>query len=127
MRGYFTDDLLLILPSDTTASVRLFGEVISTHRGPLALAITGQSDQGDEITVDLTGVHYLANSALEILVAVALRLTQPACLVVRATVELDLRGRLAARGWDQINTLRLTDACPPGASRLAWRTSSSSS
>ncbi|WJV44810.1 hypothetical protein [Streptomyces flavofungini] len=106
MRGYFVDDLLLIMPSTDRRGVRLTGEVVSTHRAPLALALTDQAREG-EILLDLTGVHFLANSALEILVAFARHLNPPECLLVRAKAELALEQRLAARGWDTIETLRL--------------------
>ncbi|MFD0413892.1 hypothetical protein [Streptomyces sp. NPDC127108] len=94
------------MPSTDRPGVRLSGEVVSSHRAPLALALTDQA-QEDEILLDLTGVHYLANSALEVLVAFARHLNPPECLLVRATDELGLRQRLAARGWDQLDTLRL--------------------
>ncbi|MEU6825951.1 hypothetical protein ABZ921_35520 [Streptomyces atriruber] len=126
MRDYFADDLLLIMPTTNSPGVRLSGEVVSTHRGPLALALTDQTqaygkarsqdeaqtqdqDQANDILIDLTGVRYLANSGLETLVAFACHLRPPQCLVVRATAELGLRDRVAARGWDQIETLRLED------------------
>ncbi|KUL52991.1 hypothetical protein [Streptomyces sp. NRRL S-1521] len=109
MRGYFADELLLITPSSTTPGVCLFGEVIGTHKGPLAIALAEQSLRTQEITVDLTGVHYLANSALEILVALANNLRPPQCLLVRAPTALGLRERVAARGWDRMETLRLIE------------------
>ncbi|MEV0439603.1 STAS domain-containing protein [Streptomyces spectabilis] len=110
MRGYFADDLLLMMPSGTCAGVRLFGEVVSAHRAPLAVALTEQSKGSEEITLDLTGVRYFANSALEILVALSRHLRPPQRLVVRAAPALGLRERLAAQGWDGIATLRLIDA-----------------
>ncbi|MEW2528641.1 hypothetical protein [Streptomyces sp. NPDC047071] len=109
MRGYFADDLLVMMPAGAFAGVRLFGEVVSAHRGPLAVALTEQSKESQEITLDLTGVRYFANSALEILVVLGRHLRPPQCLVVRAAPELGLRDRLAARGWDDIETLRLVD------------------
>ncbi|WP_306337572.1 hypothetical protein [Streptomyces sp. KL118A] len=124
MRDYFADDLLLIMPTIDSPGVRLSGEVVSTHRGPLALALTDQTqahgnarsqgqdqdgDQTNDILLDLTGVRYLANSGLETLVAFACHLHPPQCLVVRATAGLGLRERVAARGWDRIETLRLED------------------
>ncbi|MET8689316.1 hypothetical protein ABZV77_34435 [Streptomyces sp. NPDC004732] len=121
MRDYFADDLLLIMPNTHSPGVRLSGEVVSTHRGPLALALTDQTQahgkarpqdpaQADDILLDLTGVRYLANSGLETLVAFACHLQPPQCLVVRTTAELGLRDRITARGWDRIETLRLEDA-----------------
>ncbi|MEW2392624.1 hypothetical protein AB0933_30105 [Streptomyces venezuelae] len=116
MRDYFVDDLLLIMPTNHSPGVRLSGEVVSTHRGPLALALTDQTQsdgqgrvQAAEILIDLVGVRYLANSGLETLVAFAVHLQPPQCLVVRATPELDLRDRIAARGWDRMETLRLDE------------------
>ncbi|QES40307.1 hypothetical protein DEJ49_04310 [Streptomyces venezuelae] len=118
MRDYFADDLLLIMPTTHSPGVRLSGEVVSTHRGPLALALTDQTQtqtddrdraQTDEILIDLTGVRYLANSGLETLVAFAVHLQPPQCLVVRSAPDLDLHDRIAARGWDRIETLRLEE------------------
>lgn len=110
MRGYFADDLLLIVPSTATEGVCLFGEVLGAHKGALAMALTAQSRTTQEITIDLTGVHYLANSALEILVALANNLRPPQGLLIRAAPELALQERLNARGWDDIETLRVVDA-----------------
>ncbi|WAL94163.1 hypothetical protein [Streptomyces sp. Je 1-369] len=116
MRDYFADDLLLIMPTTHSPGVRLSGEVVSSHRGPLALALTDQTQAGDpgraradEILIDLTGVRYLANSGLETLIAFAVHLQPPQCLVVRATADLNLHDRIVARGWDRIETLRLED------------------
>lgn len=109
MRGYFADDLLLIVPSTATEGVCLFGEVLGAHKGALAMALTAQRDTAQEITIDLTGVYYLANSVLEILVALAASLQPPQRLLVRAAPALKLRERLTARGWDDIETLRLID------------------
>ncbi|WP_369216138.1 hypothetical protein [Streptomyces flavofungini] len=110
MRGYFADELLLITPSSNAAGVSLFGEVVGTHKGPLAVALAEQSLRAQEITVDLAGVHYLANSALEILVALANSLRPPRRLLVRAPAGLGLRERVTAHGWDRIEALRLIDA-----------------
>ncbi|MEU5958616.1 hypothetical protein [Streptomyces sp. NPDC047525] len=109
MHGYFADDSLIIVPSGASQGVRLFGEVLGTHKGALTLALTDQHGSTQEIAIDLTGVHYLANSALEILVALANHLQPPHCLLIRATPELALRERLTARGWDDIETLQLID------------------
>ncbi|MGY0019370.1 STAS domain-containing protein [Streptomyces sp. cg35] len=108
MRGYFVDDLLLITPLHHAAGVRLFGEVVGAHKASLAVAVTEYSRTAEEITVDLTQVHYLANSALETLVALARSLTPPQHLRVLANPELAFQERLAAQGWDEIETLRLT-------------------
>ncbi|QDQ10110.1 hypothetical protein [Streptomyces spectabilis] len=110
MRGYFADDLLLMMPTGTLAGVRLFGEVVSAHRAPLTVALTEQGRDSEEVTLDLTGVRCFANSALEILVALSRRLRPPQRLVVRAAPGLELRERLVAHGWDDIDTLRLIDA-----------------
>ncbi|MFE6158547.1 hypothetical protein ACFQ7F_06475 [Streptomyces sp. NPDC056486] len=109
MRGYFADDLLLIVPTNAPKGVRLFGEVLGSHKGALVLALTAQSRATQEITVDLTGVHYIADSALEILVALANHLPSPQRLVIRATPALALRERFAAQGWDHIEILQLID------------------
>ncbi|MFC8124848.1 hypothetical protein [Streptomyces sp. NPDC057302] len=93
----------------------LFGQVLGEHRGALMLAVTGQHRTTHEITIDLTGVHYIANSALAILVALANYLQPPQCLLIRATPALSLRERLTAHGWDQIQTLRLIDELPPSS------------
>lgn len=111
MRGYFADDLLLIMPTAGAAGVRLFGEVISAHRGPLTIALTDQRrDTEQAITVDFTEVHYVANSALETLVALAHSLSPPQHLLALAPPRLGLRERLSAHGWDEIEALRLVDA-----------------
>ncbi|WP_371525235.1 STAS domain-containing protein [Streptomyces sp. NBC_01283] len=117
MHGYFADDLLLIVPSTPAAEgLCLFGEVLGEHKGALAMALTTQCRGTQEITIDLTGVHYLANSALEILVALAKNLQPPQRLLIRAASELALRERLTARGWDGIETLRLTEGQAHGRS-----------
>ncbi|MGW7080092.1 STAS domain-containing protein [Streptomyces sp. NPDC054866] len=109
MRGFFADDLLLIVPAPHTEGVCVFGEVLGAHKGALAMALNEQRQTAQEITIDLTGVHYLANSALEILVALAKNLQPPQRLLVRAAPELAIQERLTARGWDGIATLRLVD------------------
>ncbi|GGV73237.1 hypothetical protein GCM10010277_86890 [Streptomyces longisporoflavus] len=109
MRSYFSDDSLLIVPSGGFEGVRLFGEVLGSHKGALAVTLADQRRTTQEITVDLTGVRYLANSALETLVALANGLRPPQHLLIRATPELALRDRLAERGWDEIETLRLIE------------------
>ncbi|MFJ8824127.1 STAS domain-containing protein [Streptomyces sp. NPDC102467] len=108
MRGYFVDELLLITPLHRAAGVRLYGEVVGAHKASLAVAVTDYSRSAEEITVDLTQVRYLANSALETLVALARSLSPPQCLRVLAGPELRVGERLAAGGWDRIETLRLT-------------------
>ncbi|KUF18890.1 hypothetical protein [Streptomyces silvensis] len=110
MRGYFTDDQLLIIPLPDHPGVRLHGEALSTHRGPLLVAVTDEAQLNDEIVIDLTGLRVLATSVLETLILLALRLTPPQRLLLRAGSELELRERLHARGWDHIDTLRLAEA-----------------
>ncbi|MFJ8826607.1 STAS domain-containing protein [Streptomyces sp. NPDC102467] len=108
MPAYFVDELLLIAPLHHPVGVRLFGEVVGAHKGPLSRAVAEQTRATDEITVDLTRVHYLANSALETLVALAQTLHPPQRLHILACPELEVRQRLAAHAWDQAETLRLT-------------------
>ncbi|MFF3493088.1 hypothetical protein ACFYWS_17195 [Streptomyces sp. NPDC002795] len=107
MRGYFADEHLLIIPLRDVAGLRLYGEVVGAHRALLTVAVTEHAKSGDEITVDLTRVDYLANSVLETLVALALSLTPPKRLCLLAPPELGLAERLEHHGWDQIDTLRL--------------------
>ncbi|MEV5607514.1 hypothetical protein [Streptomyces sp. NPDC052225] len=107
MRGYFIDDQLLITTLHHDDGVRLFGEVLGAHKAPLALAVTEYARTADEITVDLTRVDFLANGALETLVALARGLEPPQYLCLVAGAGLDLAERLATRGWDAIDTLRL--------------------
>lgn len=117
IHGYFADDLLLIVPSTTAAEgVCLFGEVLGEHKGALAMVLTSQRRSTQELTIDLTGVHYLANSALEILVALAKNLQSPQHLLIRAAAELALGERLTARGWDSIETLCLAEGQAHGDS-----------
>ncbi|MEU6127352.1 hypothetical protein [Streptomyces sp. NPDC047123] len=111
MRGYFIDELLLIAPLRNAAGVRLFGEVMGVHKAPLAVAVTEHGKDTDEVTVDLTRVDYLANSALQTLVALALSLDPPQRLRILAKPELGLEERLAAHGWDTIDSLHLS--APP--------------
>ncbi|MGW6059047.1 STAS domain-containing protein [Streptomyces sp. NPDC055189] len=111
MHTYFSDDSLLIVPAGNSDSVRLIGEVFGAHKGALAVALTDQRRITHEITLDLTGVHYLANSALETLVALANNLRPPQRLLIRAAPELALRERLTEHGWDDIEALRLVDVC----------------
>lgn len=114
MRDYYVDEFLLIMPATSGTGVRLCGEVYAAHSGPLALAVTRASHSAptNEITVDLTGVGYLANSALETLIALARQLHPPQHLLVRAAPALGLAERLADRGWERLETLRLVGDCP---------------
>ncbi|MFH8487814.1 hypothetical protein [Streptomyces longisporoflavus] len=109
MRGYFADEVLLMLPLPTSPGVRLRGEVLGSHRGPLALALTDEAARTDEIILDLTDVHYVSNSVLQTLALLACRLSPPQCLIVKAGSELGLRARTAAYGWERIATLRLME------------------
>ncbi|MGW5861525.1 hypothetical protein ACWFRJ_05035 [Streptomyces sp. NPDC055239] len=109
MRGYFTDDLLLMMPLADRPGVRLHGEAFSAHRGPLIDALTEEAQRSREIVVDLIGVRFLANSVLEALVLLAVRLAPHQRLLLRAGAELALRERVTAGGWDRIDTLHLVD------------------
>lgn len=113
MRDYYVDDLLII--ASTITGVRLFGEVIGTHKGPLLVALARQRRNTEEITVDLSGVHYLSNSALETLVAIAHCLRPPQHLLLRSYDGLGLQERLTAKGWERIETLRLDTSSPSEA------------
>ncbi|WP_394429354.1 hypothetical protein [Streptomyces sp. SGAir0957] len=103
--NYFVDELLLITPLHKQAGVRLFGQVVGAHKASLAVAVAEHSRTHDEVTVDLTQVNYLANGALETLVALARSLTPPQRLRVLTCPGLRVQERLAAEGWDQIDTL----------------------
>ncbi|MVO85496.1 hypothetical protein GPA10_12215 [Streptomyces sp. p1417] len=109
MRGYFTDDQLLMLPLADHPGLRLHGEALSAHRGPLVVALTDEATRTEEIVIDLTDVRFLANSVLETLVLLAIRLSPPQHLLVRGGAGLKLRERIAARGWDRVGTLQLAD------------------
>ncbi|WP_409235487.1 hypothetical protein [Streptomyces sp. PA5.6] len=110
MRGYFADELLLMLPLYDAPGVRLRGEVLGTHRGPLALVLTEEAGRTDEIVLDLTDVRFISNSILDILSVLARRLVPPQCLLVKARADLELRERTAARGWNEIGTVRLEES-----------------
>ncbi|MVO90206.1 hypothetical protein GPA10_37005 [Streptomyces sp. p1417] len=110
MRTYFADELLLMLPLTDGPGVRLFGEILGIHRGPLALAVTEEADRTDEIVVDLTETRFLAHSVLDILIILAQRLTPPQHLVIRAPADLNLHTRLAGRGADRLTTLHLQES-----------------
>ncbi|MFD7291748.1 hypothetical protein ACFV9W_00540 [Streptomyces sp. NPDC059897] len=97
----------MIAPLRQSAGVRLCGEVVGAHKAPLTVAVTEHAQNADEITVDLTRVGYLANSVLETFVALARHLNPPQCLCLVAGPELQLAERLAQRGWDEIDTLRV--------------------
>ncbi|MFI7383947.1 STAS domain-containing protein [Streptomyces sp. NPDC049813] len=110
MRGYFVDELLLITPLRHVPGVRLSGELVGAHKAPLAVAVAEVARDAEEVTIDLTQVKYLANSALETIVALARNLTPPQYLKVLAAPELRVQERLAAAEWDRIETLRLSPA-----------------
>ncbi|MEU6676582.1 hypothetical protein [Streptomyces sp. NPDC046925] len=109
MRCYFADDLLLMLPLSAGPGVRLRGEVLGSHRGPLALALTDEAARTDEIVLDLTDVSFVSRSILQALALIASRLAPSQCLIIRASAELGLRERTAAYGWDRIATLCLLE------------------
>ncbi|MET9497052.1 hypothetical protein [Streptomyces sp. NPDC006552] len=110
MRGYFVDERLLITPLRHTPGVRLCGEIVGAHKAPLAVAVAEAGREAEAITVDLAQVKYLANGALETLVALARNLTPPQYLHVLAAPGLRVHERLAAAEWDRIETLRLSPA-----------------
>ncbi|MFJ2774782.1 hypothetical protein [Streptomyces sp. NPDC087300] len=98
----------MITPLSDAVGVRLYGETLGTHKTPLVVAVSERGSVTDEVTVDLRRVTYLANSVLETLVALARSLPPPQHLRVLASPELNLQDRLAARGWDQIDSLRVS-------------------
>ncbi|MEV8321517.1 hypothetical protein AB0Q95_45995 [Streptomyces sp. NPDC059900] len=110
MRGYFADELLLMLPLAESPGVCLRGEVLGAHQGPLAVALTDELARTDVIILDLTGVSFVSNSVLQTLTLFACRLSPPQCLLVKAGAELGLGERGDAYGWDQIATLSLIEA-----------------
>ncbi|WP_369216659.1 hypothetical protein [Streptomyces flavofungini] len=110
MRGFFADDQLLIVPSDTAHGVSLFGEVLGSHKSVLTVALTEQRHTTHDITLDLTRVNYVANSVLDILITLANSLTPPYRLLIRTSPGLALRERLAAHPTPCGNNLRLIDA-----------------
>ncbi|WP_409239417.1 hypothetical protein [Streptomyces sp. PA5.6] len=112
MRGYFADELLLIMPLPDSPGLRLRGEVLREHRGPLAVAVAAQATRTDEILLDLTGVNFLSHSALDFLAILARRLTPPQHLILRAHPALCLRARITERGHDTIPALRLEESTP---------------
>ncbi|MFH8492312.1 hypothetical protein [Streptomyces longisporoflavus] len=109
MRGYYADELLLMLPLPDRSGVCLRGEVLGTHRGPLAVALTDEAARTDEIVVDFTDVSFVSDSVLQILGLLACRLRPPQCLIVKAGTGLGLRERTAVYDWDAIATLRLIE------------------
>ncbi|WP_221348225.1 STAS domain-containing protein [Streptomyces beigongshangae] len=110
MSKYFADDLMFITPLSHEPGIKLFGEVTGAHEIPLSLALLSCRRQHENVTVDLTGVHYLSRSALETLVAAARSLPPPGCLTLRARPELDLPGRFASHGWHETRSLQLSEA-----------------
>ncbi|ATL32621.1 hypothetical protein [Streptomyces formicae] len=99
-----------MLPLHDTPGVRLRGEVFGSHRGPLALVLTEEAARTGEIVLDLTDVHFVSNSILDILTVLASRLVSPQCLLVKASADLKLRERTDARGWNEIATVRLEES-----------------
>ncbi|MCF3124363.1 hypothetical protein IPZ68_32320 [Streptomyces arenae] len=108
MRDFFVDDMLLITPLHDMTGVRLYGEALGTHKGPLAAAVTQHSRSAQQITVDLTRITYFSNGVLAILVALARNVTPPQQLHVLAHPGLHLQERIASHGWDRITTLQIT-------------------
>ncbi|GHE93519.1 hypothetical protein GCM10018785_69190 [Streptomyces longispororuber] len=84
----------------------LHGEVLAAHKGVLTKALLDCGQDHDVVTLDLTGVSYLSNAALQILVVFAQRLTPPRHLLVRSPRALDLQERLTRRDWN-LATLRV--------------------
>ncbi|MFD4635254.1 hypothetical protein ACFVYR_37235 [Streptomyces sp. NPDC058284] len=111
MRSYFADDLLLLLPLTNGEGLQLHGEVLGTHRGPLALSLADEATHSPAaIGLDLTHVSYVADSVVWVLLAVARRLGPGQHLDVRAGPELNLRERFSRVGENLTSQLRLTDA-----------------
>ncbi|WP_328494741.1 hypothetical protein OHS59_19815 [Streptomyces sp. NBC_00414] len=109
MSKYFIDDLMFIQPLGHEPGIKLYGQVMGVHQIPLTLALQSCRRQHQDVTVDLTGVHYLSQSALETLVSAADTLPPPGRLTLRAGPELDLPGRLASRGWHETQSLQLAE------------------
>ncbi|GGZ38133.1 hypothetical protein [Streptomyces poonensis] len=110
MSDYFIDDFMFITPLAHGPGIRLVGQVLRVHKIPLLLALMSCRRQDKDVTVDLTGVHYLSPSALEILVCAARGLPPDLCLTLWARPALGLQERLAARGWHEMESLRLSEA-----------------
>ncbi|MEV8321411.1 STAS domain-containing protein [Streptomyces sp. NPDC059900] len=115
MHGYYADEILLVLPLFDGPGLRLRGEVLADHRGPLALAVAGEAARTDTVVLDLTGVRFISHGALDFLAVLARRITPPQHLLLRARPDLALRARLAERGHDTIATLRLEEIPYPPA------------
>ncbi|MEU7260937.1 hypothetical protein AB0B21_34800 [Streptomyces rimosus] len=109
MASYFIDDFLFITPFGHEPGIRLFGQVSGAHRAPLTLALLSCRTDHEDVTIDLTGVHHISQSALETLVGVSRSLYPPLRLILRARPELELYGRLAARGWHEMEGLHLSE------------------
>ncbi|MFF3485698.1 hypothetical protein ACFYXC_20845 [Streptomyces sp. NPDC002701] len=110
MSKYFADDLMFIMPLGPEPGIKLYGQVMGAHKIPLHLALLACRRRHRDVTVDLTGLHYLSQSALETLVGAARTLPPPLRLTLRAGPDLDLPGRLAAHGWHETQSLQLSDA-----------------
>ncbi|MFF3484212.1 hypothetical protein ACFYXC_13165 [Streptomyces sp. NPDC002701] len=107
MNSYFIDGLAFITPLDYEPGIKLSGQVMAQHRIPLNLALLACHRQHHDVTVDLTDVHYLSESALDILVTTAHTLPPPGSLTLTAPPELNIPERLAAHGWPPTTNLRL--------------------
>lgn len=109
MSLYFADDLVFIEPLVNEPGIKLYGHVMGTHKIPLNLALRACRSRHKDVTVDLTCVDELAQSALETLVAAARTLPSPERLTLRTHPELDLPGRLTAHGWHKTQRLQLNE------------------
>ncbi|GGY18974.1 hypothetical protein GCM10010358_82450 [Streptomyces minutiscleroticus] len=110
MSDHFIDDLMFITPLGHTPGIKLFGEVTAEHKIPVTLAVVRCGEQHQEVTVDLTGIQYISQAALEALVDLARALHPSLHLTLRARPDLDLTGRLAARGWHGVENLQISEA-----------------
>ncbi|MEW2571861.1 hypothetical protein [Streptomyces sp. NPDC047070] len=108
MSTSFGDDLLVIQPLISEPGIKLYGQVMGAHKIPLNLALLACRRQAKDITVDLTHVDYLSQSALETLVGTARTLPAPAHLTLRSHPDLHLAERLTDHGWHQTQSLKLT-------------------
>ncbi|MFJ2264030.1 hypothetical protein ACIOKD_38065 [Streptomyces sp. NPDC087844] len=107
---YFADNFLVIEPLVDEPGIKLYGHVMGAHKIPLYLALKACRSQHSDVTVDLTCVDHLAQSALETLVAAARTLPSPGRLTLRTHPELDLPRRLTAHAWHGTQRLQLAEA-----------------
>ncbi|MER6695240.1 hypothetical protein [Streptomyces minutiscleroticus] len=112
MTDHYIDDLMFITPLGHAPGIRLFGQVTAAHKSPVTLAVLhchGQHQDTTDVTVDLTGVHYLSQDALKALIDVARALPPSLRLTLRARPELSLPERLATHGWHETDTLQVNE------------------